>query len=244
MSSSGTPFPLHHTLSYKYFSPPYQAFSTTISTHIEPQTYEQAIKDPGWCQAMENKLAALEANHTWELTDLPPGKVPISCKYVYKIKYNSDGSVEMLKARLVAKGYTQLEGVDYQETFSPVAKLVTVRCLLAIASIKGWHLHQFDVNNAFLHGDLHEDIYMHKPLGYNKGFPHQVCKLLKNLYGLKQASRQWYYKLSNALIESGFSQSKADYSLFTRDTNGIFVALLVYVDDILVARMISLLSMT
>ncbi|KAF5474875.1 hypothetical protein F2P56_006729 [Juglans regia] len=100
--------------------------SNHVSTsRISGMTYKQAIKDPGWCQAMDKELAALEANRTWELTDLPPGKVPIACKYVYKIKYNSDGSVERLKARLVAKGYTQLEGVDYQETFSPVAKLVT-----------------------------------------------------------------------------------------------------------------------
>jgi len=90
---------------------------------------------------MDTELAALEANQTWQLTDVPPSKVPIDCKYVYKIKYNFDGSVERLKARLVARGFTQLEGVDYHENFSPVAKLVTVRCLLATSSVKGWHLH-------------------------------------------------------------------------------------------------------
>jgi len=234
-SSSGTTSPLHNTISYQHFSPTYKAFSTTISTHIEPKTYKQALKELRWCQAMDTELAALEVNQTWQLTDLPPGKVPIDCKYVYKIKYHSDGSVERLKARLVARGFTQLEGLDYQETFSPVAKLVTVRCLLATASVKGWHLHQFDVNNAFLHGDLHEDIYMNKPPSYPKGSPTQVCKLLKSLYGLKQASRQWYSKFSNVLFVAGFSQSKADYSLFTRDINGTFVVILVYVDDILVA---------
>ena len=138
---------------------------------------------------MEAELTALELNNTWVISDLPPGKIPIDCKYVYKVKCNSDGTVERLKARLVAKGYTQQEGIDYHETFSPVAKMVTVRSLLSIAAVRGWQLHQFDVNNAFLHGDLEEEIYMQQPPGYNKRRPDQVCKLQKSLYGLKQASR-------------------------------------------------------
>ena len=116
-----------------------------------------------------------------------------------------------LKARLVAMGYTQQEGIDYYKTFSPVAKMVTMRCLLSVVVVHGWYLHQFDVNNSFLHGDLKEGIYMRKPLGYNKGTVGQMCKLLKSLYGLKQASRQWYAKLTSCLLDFSFSQSKVDY---------------------------------
>jgi hypothetical protein len=111
-SPSSTTSPLHNTISYQHFSLTYKAFSTTISTHIEPKTYKQSLKDPRWCKAMDTELAALEANQTWQLTDLPPGKVLIDCKYVYKIKYNFDRSVERLKARLMARGFTQLVGVD------------------------------------------------------------------------------------------------------------------------------------
>ena len=114
---------------------------------------------------MQSELAALAANHTWSLTPLPPRKQPIRCRWVYKIKRRSDGTIERYKARLVAKGYTQLEGIDYHDTFSPTAKMLTVRCLLALAAAQDWSLHQLDVNNAFLHGDLHEEIYMCPPPG-------------------------------------------------------------------------------
>ncbi|PKI67064.1 hypothetical protein CRG98_012602 [Punica granatum] len=128
---------------------------------------------------MAEEITALESNERWTIEYLPSGKRPIDCKWVYKIKRRADGSIERYKARLVAKGFIQVEGVDFNETFAPVAKLVTVRCLLAVVVAKGWEIHQMDVNNAFLLGDLEEEVYMRLPPGYSSQRPGVVCRLRK-----------------------------------------------------------------
>lgn len=183
---------------------------------------------------MKKEIQALEQNDTWTLETLPKGKRAIDSKWVYKIKYKPNGDVERYKARLVAKGFTQVEGEDFHDTFAPVAKLVTVRTLLAVATKNNWLIHQLDVNNAFLHGDLHEEVYMKIPQGFSKENETRVCRLRKSLYGLKQASRNWYQKFTTALLGLGFCSSKSDHSLFIYRKDGIFIASLIYVDDVII----------
>ncbi|GAB2286800.1 hypothetical protein Dimus_039792 [Dionaea muscipula] len=187
-----------------------------------------------WVAAMDSELQALDANHTWQLVPLPVGHRPIGCRWVFKIKHRVDGSLERYKARLVARGFTQRAGIDYRETFAPVAKLIVVRCLLSLAAIRGWSLHQLDVHNAFLHSDLTEEIYMLPPPGYLRQGEGLVCRLTKSLYGLKQASRSWFQKFHSAIQDIGFHQSRADYSMFTKVTSNSITVILLYVDDMVI----------
>jgi hypothetical protein len=137
---------------------------------------------------MDEKMAMLDANATWELVVLPKDKKIIGCKWVYKIKHNANGFVNRYKTRLVAKGSAQTYGINYEETYSPVAKMTTLRIIIAMAATKGWLLHQMDVKNVFLHGELHEEMYMEQPPSYvDQTHPNLVCRLKKTLYGLKQA---------------------------------------------------------
>ncbi|GJS32479.1 putative RNA-directed DNA polymerase [Tanacetum coccineum] len=202
----------------------------------EPKYFKQAAQDARWREAMQKEVKALEKNGTWTLEYLPEGKRAIDSKWVYKIKFKPNGEVEKYKARLVAKGFNQMEGVDYHDTFAPVAKLVTVRTLLAIAVKRDWIIHQLDVNNAFLHGDLDEEVYMKIPQGFSNDNETRVCRLRKSLYGLKQASRNWYHKFTTFLRSLNFRQSKADHSLFIYEAGSTMVVVLIYVDDVIITE--------
>jgi hypothetical protein len=206
------------------------------SAICEPQTVQEAMQSLDWKIAMDTEFLALQQNKTWSLVHPKQAQNLIDCKWVFKVKRKADGSIDRYKARLVAKGFKQRYGLDYEDTFSPVVKAATIRLILSIAVSRGWILRQLDVQNAFLHGVLEEEVFMRQPPGYeDKARPEYVCKLNKSLYGLKQAPRAWYSRLSAKLLQLGFSASKGDTSLFFYSKGPVTIYLLVYVDDIIVA---------
>jgi len=158
-------YPMSNHVSYNRINKHHKQYLKQITINDEPNSYNEASKDPKWIEAMKNEMKALQENNTWTLTNLPQNRKSIGLKWIYKIKYKPDGQIERYKARLVAKGFTQKEGFDFFETFAPVVKMVTIKTIIAVAAIKRWNLHQLDVNNAFLHGDLHEEVYLKPPQG-------------------------------------------------------------------------------
>jgi hypothetical protein len=184
---------------------------------------------------MDEEIVTLNVNVTWELVALLKDKKAIGCKWVYKVKHNVDGSVSKYKARLVAKGYAQTYGIDYEETYSPIAKMTTIRAIIVMAVAKGWSLHQMDVKNVFLHGDLQEEVYMEQSPGYmDQTRPNLVCRLKKTLYGLKQTLRAWSDKIGQYLVTSEFETSNADISLYVKKTDHGIVVIVIYVDDLII----------
>lgn len=234
-SSSGTQFPIANYVSYANFNTNHRNFVDALNVNKGPKSYKEASKHERWRKAMRDEIDALEKNKTLEITDLPPGKKAIGCQGVFKTKLKHDGSFERDKARLVVLENHQKEGEDFTDTSALVAKLVTVHTFLAVAVARKWEVHQLDVNNAFLHGDLNEEVYMRLPPGFSSSVPGKVCRLRKSLYGLRQSPRNWFAKLTSSLRKYGFQQSHADYTPFTYKIGDDVLSVLVYVDDILVA---------
>ena len=202
-----------------------------------PATYQEAMQGSEkeqWEEAIQSEMDSLLQNGTWELEKLPAGRRAIGNKWVFALKRDKAGNITRYKARLVAKGYSQIQGVDYTETFSPVARYTTLRLLLTVAAEQNLEILQLDIKTAFLHGDLEEEIFMKLPEGFtdggNQGFH---CKLLKSLYGLKQASRAWNEKLSGELRKLDFMASEGEPSLFLHRWKKQLY-LLCYVDDLLI----------
>ena len=199
-----------------------------------PKNPKLALSDPNWKSAMQDEYDALIKNKTWVLVPRPSNVNIIRSMWIFRHKMKSDGSFERHKARLVGDGRSQKAGVDCDETFSPVVKPATIRSVLSIALSKSWPIHQLDVQNAFLHGHLHETVYMHQPLGFRDPVhPDHVCLLQKSLYGLKQAPRAWYQRFADFVSTIGFYHSKSDHSLFIYRKGNDMAYILLYVDDII-----------
>jgi hypothetical protein len=201
----------------------------------EPANFNEANGVPSWRRAMEEELSSIHDNKTWTLTMLPAGHKAIGLKWVFKLKKDSKGEVVKHKARLVAKGYVQRQGIDFDEVFAPVARLETVRLLIALAAQEGWQVHHMDVKSAFLNGDLVEEVYVAQPPGFEKkGEEHKVLKLHKALYGLRQAPRAWNSKLDKSLVALGFEKCPLEHAVYKRSRKGERLLVGVYVDDLII----------
>ena len=204
------------------------------AVHSDPTSFDEAVNEVKWRAAMDAEMKSIEKNGTWDLTELPKEARKIGVKWVYKTKLNELGEVEKYKARLVAKGYAQEYGVDYEEVYAPVARMDTVRMILALAAQRGWCVFQLDVKSAFLHGKLAENVYVEQPRGYEiKNEEHKVYKLNKALYGLKQAPRAWFSRIESYFRNEGFKKEDSEQTLFTKVKQGKHLIISLYVDDLI-----------
>ena len=204
-------------------------------TEEEPRNYKEASKDEKWIEAMKIELDSINKNNTWTLTTLPMDQKAIGLKWVYKTKRDAKGKIIKYKARLVAKGYVQEQGIDFDEVFAPVARIETVRLILALAAYHGWQVHHLDVKSAFLHGELKEEVYVTQPEGFiqdeNRG---KVYKLTKALYGLRQAPRAWNVKLDQTLKSLDFKKCNLEQAVYTKRSKTSTLIVGVYVDDLII----------
>jgi hypothetical protein len=200
----------------------------------EPKFFDESIQHDDWIRAMNEELDQIEKNNTWELFPRPEDKNVIGSKWVFKNKMNEKGQVVRNKARLVCKGYAQVEGREFDETFSPVARLEAIIMFLSYSCHKNFKVYQMDVKSTFLNGDLEEEVYMEQPEGFSlTDNPNYVCKMKKALYGLKQAPRAWYYRLDKFLQHKGLKKGTVDNNLYIKYEGDNLLVVLVCVDDII-----------
>jgi len=220
------------------------AYTLSVAEEIEgvaePSNYSEAIISVdcnNWLTAMQDEMESLEKNGTWDLVKLPKDKKPIRCKWIFKRKEAvSPSEPARYKARLVAKGYSQIPGIDFNDVFSPVVKHNSIPILLSIVAMHDYEFEQLDVQTAFLHGELEEDIYMDQSEGFVVPEKEKlVCRLKKSLYGLKQSLRQWYKRFDSFMLSHGFKRSDYDSCVYLKTVKGSSIYLLLYVDDMLIA---------
>ncbi|KAH9736282.1 hypothetical protein KPL71_018042 [Citrus sinensis] len=218
-----------------------KSFGPDFLTYLlenESQSFKEAVTSAEgtlWKEAINSEVESILQKHTWELVYLPLGCKPLGYKWIFKRKMKADGSIDKYKARLVIKGYSQREGFDYFDTYSPVTRINSIRMIIAVAALRNLEIHQMDVKTTFLNEDLDEEIYMEQPEGFiTPGQEKKVCKLVKSLYGLKQAPKQWHEKFDHTMITSGFKINECDKCVYVKETENGYVILCLYVDDMLI----------
>ena len=178
----------------------------------------------------------MDQNGVWDLVELPEGCKRVDCKWVFRTKHDSNGNIEWYKAKLIAKSFTQKDGVDYNETFSPVSKNDSFRIIMAMLAHYDLDLYQMDVKTVFMNGNLEKKVYMDQPEGFSvEGKENMVCKLKKSIYELKQASQQWYLKFNDIITSFRFKENTVDQCIYLKVSESKFIFLILYVDDILLA---------
>jgi hypothetical protein len=209
-----------------------------LNTEDDPKSFSEAMSSRDaafWKEVVNDEMDSILSNNTWVLVDLPLGSKPIGCKWVFRRKYNSDGSIQTFKARLVAKGFRQNEDIDYFDTYAHVAMITSIHILMTLASIYDLYVHQMDVKTTFLNGDLDEEVYMEQPEGFVLfNNEKKVCKLVKSLYGLKQAPKQWHEKFDTIILSNGFKHNGADRCIYSKFTKEYGVIVCLYVNDMLI----------
>jgi hypothetical protein len=215
-----------------------ETINKVTTERLEPSSFHEATscsEAQHWSKAMDEEMECLRRNNTWTLTQLPDGKTAIGSKWVYKLKTDDKGTISRYKARLVAQGYSQKYGEDFDEVFAPVARPETFRTLLAIAGHKQMRVKHYDIQSAYLNGELTHEVYLKQPDGYHEGESNLVCKLNKSLYGLKQGAIEWNRKLHDILTKGGFKRSVNDPCLYSKQEGSDWMYISIHVDDLIAA---------